>query len=311
MPPESGLVPAALCHAWTRKVAASTTLCSAPRKSGLLPAKRSHLSDPSLDRTWWVVNSRLNTSTVIPSPVTHSVGDLGSQPSSRTLCARNETGPACRPGAVGTWTSASHAGKMKRGRLGSMSHRFAQPRKMANWTWSLGSEKESGDTRAKIASGALLAALPPVTANTIHLRRCLGAPSVMPETSDPQRNCDLDNARAVAMRPDHPVGTLAMRLADCAASLTLTFCAASRRSAPIDSSTPKSLTTRATMVRGAPASSLRETRCAMPAANMVVLDRLTTMWLLSSAPMAARRPTTICLAALRLARLTNSVQLST
>ena len=144
-----------------------------------------------------------------------------------------------------------------------MAHRFAQPHRMPNRTWSLGSRKESGETRARTASGALLAALPPVTANTIHLRRCCSAPSVMPETSDPQRNYDLDSARAMAVRPDHPVRTLAMRLADCAASLNLILCVALRRFAPIDSSTPRSLTTRATMARSAPASALREARCAM------------------------------------------------
>jgi hypothetical protein len=76
----------------------------------------------------------------------------------------------------------------KAGRLGSMAHLFAHPRRIPNKTWSLGSRYESGEARARIASGALLAALPPVTAKTIHLRRCLRAPSVIPETSAPQRN---------------------------------------------------------------------------------------------------------------------------
>jgi hypothetical protein len=115
----------------------------------------------------------------------------------------------------------------------------------------------------------------------------------------------------MAARPLQPVGTLAIRLADCAASLILPRCAAFRLLAPSDSSTPRSFTASATISRRAPASALRDARCAMPAASMTVFERLTTMWLPSRASIAARSPLTICPAALFLAPLTKSLQSST
>jgi hypothetical protein len=65
-----------------------------------------------------------------PSPVAHSVGVLGTHPISLTLWTSSETGPPCRPARVGVRSSASQAGSTKAGRLGSMAHLLAHPRRI-------------------------------------------------------------------------------------------------------------------------------------------------------------------------------------
>ena len=109
-----------------------------------------------------------------------------------------------------------------------------------------GSRKARGATKAKMTSGALLAALPPETALTHALLSRPAACPGIPVISIPHLDWFLERDAVRRALPFHPRGSLAMRFAEATASPTLFRWTGTLLVAARVSSTPRSLTWTAT-----------------------------------------------------------------